>query len=43
LNLQPRGSMAKRYRVTQVRTVIVRYKLAEGPSDKVRDYPVLER
>ena len=30
LNLQPRRSMAKPYQVKQVRTVIVRYKLAEG-------------
>ena len=30
LNLQPRGSMAKPYQVKQVRTVVVRYKLAEG-------------
>jgi hypothetical protein len=30
LNLQPRGSMAKPYQVKQVRTVIVRYKLAKG-------------
>jgi hypothetical protein len=30
LNLQPRGSLAKPYQVKQVRTVIVRYKLAEG-------------
>ena len=30
LNLQARGSMAKPYQVKQVRTVIVRYKLAEG-------------
>ena len=28
LNLQPRGSMAKPYQVKQVRTVLVRYKLA---------------
>jgi hypothetical protein len=30
LNLQPRGSLAKPYQVKQVRSVIVRYKLAEG-------------
>ena len=30
LNLQPRGSFAKPYQVKQVRTVIIRYKLAEG-------------
>jgi len=30
LNLQPRGPLAKPYQVKQVRTVIVRYKLAEG-------------
>jgi hypothetical protein len=30
LNLQPRGSLAKPYQVKQVRTVVVRYKLAEG-------------
>ena len=30
LNLQPRSSMAKPYQVRQVRSVIVRYKLAEG-------------
>ena len=30
LNLQPRGSLAKPYQVKQVRTVIVRYKRAEG-------------
>ena len=30
LNLQPRGSLAKPYQVRQVRSVIVRYKLAEG-------------
>jgi predicted RNA binding protein YcfA (HicA-like mRNA interferase family) len=30
LNVQPRGSLAKAYQVKQVRTVIVRYKLAEG-------------
>jgi hypothetical protein len=30
LNLQPRGSLAKPYQAKQVRTVIVRYKLAEG-------------
>lgn len=30
LNLQPRGSSAKPYQVRQVRSVIVRYKLAEG-------------
>ena len=28
LNLQPRGSMAKPYQVKQVRTVLVRYKVA---------------
>ena len=28
LNLQPKGSKAKAYQVKQVRTVIVRYKLA---------------
>lgn len=28
LNLQPRGSFAKPYQVKQVRTVLVRYKLA---------------
>jgi hypothetical protein len=33
LNLQPRGSMAKPYQVRQVRSVIVRYKLAEGLDD----------
>jgi hypothetical protein len=31
LNLQPRGPMAKPYQVRQVRNVIVRYKLTEGP------------
>jgi hypothetical protein len=30
LNLQARGSFAKPYQVKQVRTVILRYKLAEG-------------
>ena len=30
LNLQPRGSLAKAYQVKQVRSVMVRYKLAEG-------------
>ena len=30
LNLQPHGSLAKPYQVKQVRSVIVRYKLAEG-------------
>jgi hypothetical protein len=30
LNLQPRGSLTKPYQVRQVRSVIVRYKLAEG-------------
>jgi hypothetical protein len=30
LNLQPRGSMAKPYQVRQIRSVIIRYKLAEG-------------
>ena len=30
LNLQPRGSLAKPYQVKQVRTVVVRHKLAEG-------------
>jgi len=30
LNLQPRGSLAKPYRVKQVRAVIVRYTLSEG-------------
>jgi hypothetical protein len=30
LNLQPRGSLAKPYEVKQARSVIVRYKLAEG-------------
>jgi hypothetical protein len=30
INLQARGSMAKPYQVKQVRTVIVRYRLAEG-------------
>ena len=30
LNIQPRGSLAKPYQVKQVRTAIVRYKLAEG-------------
>jgi len=30
LNLQPRGSMAKPYQVRQTRSVIIRYKLAEG-------------
>jgi len=30
LNLQPRGSLAKPYQVKQVRSVIIRYKLAEG-------------
>ena len=29
LNLQPRGSLAKPYQVKQVRSVIVRYKLAD--------------
>ena len=29
LNLQPRGSLAKPYQVTQVRKVILEYKLAE--------------
>lgn len=31
LNLQPKGSKAKLYQVTQVRNLIVRYKL--GPKD----------
>jgi hypothetical protein len=30
LNLQPRGPLAKPYQVKQVRSVIIRYKLAEG-------------
>jgi len=30
LNVQPRGSMAKPYQVRQIRSVIVRNKLAEG-------------
>ena len=30
LNLQPKGSLAKAYQVKQVRSVILRYKLAEG-------------
>ena len=30
LNLQPRGSLAKPYQVRQVRSVIIRYKLAKG-------------
>ncbi|MDR3700800.1 MAG: type II toxin-antitoxin system HicB family antitoxin [Candidatus Sulfopaludibacter sp.] len=30
LNLQPRGSLTKPYQVRQVRSVIIRYKLAEG-------------
>jgi hypothetical protein len=30
LNVQPRDSFAKAYQVKQVRSVIVRYKLAEG-------------
>jgi hypothetical protein len=30
LNLQPRGSLAKPYQVKQVRSAIIRYKLAEG-------------
>ena len=30
LNLQPRGATAKPYQVKQVRTVLVRYKLAKG-------------
>ena len=30
LNMQPRGSMAKPYQVRQIRSVIVRNKLAEG-------------
>ena len=30
LNLQPRGSLAKPYQLKQVRSVIVRYELAEG-------------
>ena len=30
LNPQPLGSMAKPYQVRQVRSVIIRYKLAEG-------------
>ena len=30
LNLQPRGSLAKPYQVKQVRSVIIRYKVAEG-------------
>jgi hypothetical protein len=30
LNLQPRGSMAKPYQVRQIRSLIIRYKLAEG-------------
>jgi hypothetical protein len=30
LNLQPRGSLAKPYQVKQVRSVIIKYKLAEG-------------
>jgi len=30
LNLQPRGLLAKPYQVKQARSVIVRYKLAEG-------------
>jgi hypothetical protein len=33
LNLQPKGSKAKAYQVKQVRTVIVRYKLA-GENDE---------
>ena len=30
LNLQPRGAKCKPYQVKQVRSVILRYKLAEG-------------
>jgi len=55
LNLQPRGSKAKRHYVRQVRDVILRYKLAsqgdgeegdddeEGRSAPLRDHPLLER
>lgn len=31
LNLQPRGAFAKPYQVKQVRGVLIRYKLGEGP------------
>ena len=33
LNLQPRGSQAKPYQVKQVRTVIVKYRLAGEDDD----------
>ena len=32
LNLQPRGAKCKPYQVKQVRSVILRYKLAEDPN-----------
>ena len=34
LNLQPKGSQAKLYQVKQVRTAIVKYRLAGGNDDK---------
>ena len=33
LNLQPRGSQAKAYQVKQVRTVILKYRLADQPDE----------
>jgi hypothetical protein len=34
LNLQPKGAQAKPYQVKQVRTVIVKYRLAGGTNEK---------
>ncbi len=34
LNLQPQGNKAKRYQVRQVRTVILKYRLAGGTDEE---------